>query len=137
MSYGVDVWCASGVVAGRLARGRTVVAQALYRRLITPRGTLRGGDEEAAYGLDLSEYVGAVGHETAVAALPGLVRGELLKDDRVADVNVAATSSADTAGLVSITLEIDVTLADESEPFALSVAVTDTSVALLGGFPDE
>lgn len=131
--YGVDVWCVDRLVTGRLVRGPMVVLQALYRRLITPRGMLRGGDEEAAYGLDLSSYVGAVGYETSVKALPGLVRGELLKDDRVADVAVAATVSTDTAGEISIYLDVSVALHDEDESFPLQVRVTDTSVALVGG----
>lgn len=131
--YGVEAWCTDEYVSGRYARGWMVVAQAIYRRLITPRGMLRGGDEERNGGLDLSEYVGAVGTVTALAALPNLVRGEIQKDDRVmpGGVNVRATSSQETNGDVTITLEISVRLADESEDFALTVGVDETSVELL------
>lgn len=117
-------------------RGPAVVAQALYRRLITPRGTLRGGEEEENYGLDVAGYVGAVGDRVAAAALPGLVRGELLKDDRVADIDAAAAIATDAAGLTYVELSIRVVLQDESEPFTLTVAVTAASATLLGGVPE-
>jgi hypothetical protein len=129
--YGVEIWATDHVVTGRYARGAVVVGQALFRRLITPRGTLRGGDEEAAYGLDLSAYVGAVGDAVAVAALPGLVRAELLKDDRVSDVSVTTAADTDSAGHVTITLTIDVVLAESGEALALTVAVDDLTVELL------
>ncbi len=132
MSYGVDVWCADKYVSGRKASGVTLVAQALYRRLITARGTLRGGDEESAYGIDLSSYVGAVGTATALAALPGIVRGELMKDDRVTDVVVSATIAESVDRLVTITLVIDVVLADEDETFTLTLSVSEAAVTLIG-----
>jgi len=132
--YGTDTWCLDALHPGRMARGRTALAQALYRRLITPRGTLRGGREEAAYGLDVAGYVGAVGVATALAALPALVRAELCKDDRVRDVVVTATSTtmgAETA----VQLEIDVAPMDEDATFTLTLLVTDVRVELLGGLP--
>ena len=109
--YGLDTWCMDRLQPGRYARGPSLVAQALYRRLITPRGTLRGGDDESAYGLDVSGYVGAVGYQSALQALPGLVRGELLKDDRVGEVIVSATFTNTSNALIGILLEIQVTLA--------------------------
>jgi hypothetical protein len=131
VSYGQDIWCAGHLVTGRLDRGPGLVARAIYRRLITARGTLRGGDEEAAYGLDLAEYVGAVGYETALAALPGLVRAECLKDDRISDVAVSVTQSQDSAGLISLTVQVNAVLVDESETFALTLSVNEVSVQIL------
>jgi len=130
--YGADIWCTDQLITGRLARGPAVVAQALYRRLITPRGTLRGGDDESAYGFDVASYVGAVGTATALAALPGLVRGELVKDARVADVAATASITTDPGGLVSIVIVVDVTLADEGETFTFSVGVDAVSAQFLG-----
>lgn len=131
--YGVDTWCGESLVPGRLARGHMLVALALLGRLITPRGTLRGGPEEDAYGLDVSSYLGAVGPATAVAALPGLVRGELMKDDRVSDIQVTASREDSTDGSVAITLEIDVLLVDEDESFALTISVDDVTAEIVGG----
>jgi hypothetical protein len=131
--YGVEAWCTDEYFSGRYARGWMVVAQAIYRRLITPRGMLRGGDEERNGGLDLSEYVGAVGTATALAALPNHVRGEIQKDDRVSPggVTVRATVANEGNGDVTILLDISVRLADESEDFTLTVGVDETSTELL------
>jgi hypothetical protein len=94
---------------------------------------LRGGDEESAYGFDVSEYIGAVGPRTAVASLPGAIRGELMKDDRVSDVDVEALLVESAPGLFEITLQIAVVLEDGEEEFSLSVLASETSVALIGG----
>lgn len=133
--YGLDTWCLDRLQPGRYARGATLVAQALYRRLITPRGMLRGGDEESAYGFDIAGYVGAVGYASALQALPGLVRGELLKDDRVSEVTVSATFTNTQNALIGILLEINVTLADESLTFPLTLKVSDVSTSIVGGLP--
>lgn len=134
MSYGSDVWCTESLVTGRLARGRAVVAQAMIRRLTTPRGTLAivGGDEEAVYGFDLSEYIGAVGTSTALQALPAIVRGELLKDDRVIDVDVTVTLSTEPDSVTSIDVQIIATLVDSDETLTLSVRASDVTTTLLG-----
>lgn len=130
--YGVDTWCLDSVQTGRLARGPMLVAQAIYRRFITPRGALRGGDEESAYGLDVSAYIGAVGAATAVAALPGLMRAEALKDQRVSDAQaqVAAVTSAD--GLTTITIALHVTLYDSDDDFTLTLGINSVTVTVLG-----
>lgn len=131
--FGVDAWCTDEYMSGRYARGWMVVAQAIYRRLITPRGMLRGGDEERNGGLDLAEYIGAVGTATALASLPNLLRGEIQKDDRVAPGGVAVrvTSTTDAAGDVTVLVELDVQLADESGSFAMTLSVNDVTVSLL------
>lgn len=132
MSYGVDKWCADQVRTGRLARGRQVVAQALYRRLITPRGALREGGEGLAYGIDLPGLIGAVGSAQATRMLPSRVRAEFLKDDRVADVSVAAEIVIGTDGLISISLRVNVVLYEEDEEFSLTFSATDASVTMIG-----
>jgi hypothetical protein len=136
VGYGVEIWCTDSMHTGRLASGAAVVIQALYRRYITPRGTLRGisdDDEDLAYGFDVSAYVGAVGTTTAIAALPGLMRAEGLKDDRVLDLAFTITPTTDTAGLTTLLIEGSGTLHDESEDFAFTLAVTEVTTTLLGG----
>lgn len=128
--YGVEVWCADSLVTGRLVSGWRVVAQALYRRLITPRGTLRGGEEQAAYGVDLAEYIGRVAYPGVIATLPGLVRGEFLKDDRVADALVTVTADTATNGAVSITIVAVVQLQDTDEQFSLTITADSGGVQL-------
>ena len=133
MAYGTEIWCDTALRTGRYSRGKQTVVLALLRRIITPRGTLRGGDEESNYGIDLAGLVGAIGYPTVLAALPALIRGELMKDDRVLSLNVNVIDARNTDGTIELVIEIDGTLQDEDEPFALSVMVTDTSVELLGG----
>lgn len=128
--YGVESWCTDSLVTGRLVSGWLVVGQALYRRLITPRGMLQGGDEEAAYGFDVAQYVGAVGVAAAVRALPGLVEGELSKDDRVASVTVTVTSSVGDDGAATVLISCAVTLVDEGETFDLTLSVADGELTL-------
>lgn len=133
--YGLDTWCGAGLFTGRRVRGPMVVALALYHRLITPRGTLRGVNEEedeANYGFDLASYCGKVGYPVTIQAFPGLIRGELLKDDRVRDVDVSVTSSLDAAGRITLTVEVDVVLHDEQDSFALTLSVNDVTTTLLG-----
>lgn len=131
--FGVDIWCTDSLFTARYARGPRVVLQALYRRLITPRGMLRGGDEESAYGLDIAAYVGAVGYPTTIASIPGVVRAELLKDDRVSGIDVDVEKMEASDGTISLLLTVHVTLEDEASEYTLTLSVTDISVTLLGG----
>lgn len=133
--YGVDVWCESRIVAGRLAYGWRVVAQACYRRLTTPRGALwflvdddATGTEEDAYGFDISAWLGAVGLEDAAASLPSLVSAELRKDPRVGEAQTEVSISGDT-----LRVSVAVTLADSSETFPLVLDVSEVSAALVRG----
>lgn len=130
--YGTDIWCGDELITGRYAKGVMVVALALYRRLITPRGKLRGGEAESTYGFDLSEFIGAVGYENALGPLPGLVRNELQKDDRVSTVAVTVTLDRTEDGLIFITLSIEVLLQDSDQVFTLTVKADDTTTTLLG-----
>lgn len=134
--YGVDVWATDSVVTGRLVSGPLLVGQALYRRFITPRGTLRSADEandseESAYGFDLAEYVGAVGYVTAVQAIPGIMRSEASKDDRVVDVDVTAALTAESDGTEAIEIVLVAALVDEGDSLTLTLSATAGGVKLL------
>lgn len=131
--YGTDTFCTDSLKPGRLVRGPALVAQAIYRRFITPRGTLRGGPEELAYGFDLAGYVGAVGYDTAVNAIPAICRAEAMKDERVADVVVNVSRTFATDGTITLLVDIRGTLANESGTFALTLAVDAVTVELVGG----
>lgn len=133
MSYGTDSWASDRRRTGRLTTGTNTVVLALYRRTITSRGTLRGGPDEAVYGFDLSELIGAVGPDLAVRAIPGQLRGEFLKDDRVSDVTVDAAITTGADGLTDIELSVEGTLRDSDEPFAFVLIADDVTVELVGG----
>jgi len=129
--YGSTMWCTDRIRSGRRATHAQAVAHALYRRLITPRGTLRGSEAAGAYGFDVSGYVGATSPDFAAESLPVQVRAELLKDDRVSDVAVSAYVDT-VGGLTSVVLKVTAVLADESGDFAFTVAVNDVTTTLLG-----
>lgn len=129
--FGKDVWATDSIRSGRLVTGVTLVAQAAYRRLITPRGTLLpfyGDDDDHDYGFDVAAYVGR-SPKNAVAALPGLIRAELKKDDRIDEVT--ATVSITTDG-PSTRLVISIACTTDDGPFTLVMAVADLTAELLG-----
>jgi hypothetical protein len=130
--FGVDIYCTDRLRTGKFASGRVALAQAVYRRLTTPRGTLRGGDEEQAYGIDLPGFVGRTATAIAIAALPGIIHAELLKDGRIADTAAEVIASTDSNGLVTLTITIRVVPVDDTEEFSLTVAASATNVELLG-----
>ncbi len=128
IGYGVDTWCADRLVTGRLSRRAKTPVLAIYRRLITPRGTLR---DDPTYGFDVSAYVGAVGSRTAIASLPAILKAEIEKDDRVTNVSATVTSSTDALGLVSLVIRVKGFLVDEETDFALTLGVSDVTVEIL------
>lgn len=131
VGFGVDTWCTDTLKPGVLARGLVLVAQAIFGRLITKRGTLRGGEEESLYGFDIAGYVGAVGNAVALLALPELVKGEIMKDQRLAGANVTASFQESAEG-VSIIIVISATLQDEGGDFTLTIGVNVVSAEILG-----
>jgi hypothetical protein len=130
--FGTEIYCTDRLRTGKYVSGRIALAQAIFRRLTTPRGTLRGGAEEETYGIDLPGFVGRTATKIAVAALPGIVRNELLKDDRIADALVTVNAQTDTNGLATLYIDIDVVTVDEEEDFSLTIAASGTSVDLIG-----
>lgn len=126
--FGKDTSCTDELRPGQLVTGKRLLAEAIYRRLTTPRGTLLGGEEEADYGIDLLDLVGSASSKSDLAALPGRIQNELLKDPRIDSVSALVTSSSFGPSL-SVTIEIDV-ISSEG-PFDLQLSVNEVSVELL------
>jgi len=125
--YGRDVWCDASINAGRYATGLRLIAQNAVHRLSTPRGVLRGDEDEANYGLDLPGMIGSIVSPGQAAALPGQIQNELLKDTRIHSVDATVTSAV--AGpAVTWTIAIRITAAEGE--FVL--AADDVTVALVG-----
>lgn len=129
VTFGRDTYCLDHLEPGRFARGVQLVAQRCYRRLITPAGTLRGGEEEADFGLDLAGFVGSTEARDLDSMLPVRVRNELMKDPTVDSVTVVAERT-DAAGRVAYTMTISVQSSDGD--FDLIVGVSSVTVELLG-----
>lgn len=129
VDFGRDTSCTTGRRTGRLSSGPRLVGEAIFRRLSTPRGRLRGGKDEQNYGLDLTDLVGQCSSKAYVASLPGLIQTECEKDTRLirADVTVTATVVGPTT-----TLDVVVVGITSAGPFTLRLAVSEVTVALLG-----
>jgi len=108
---------------GVLVSGRTALAQALARRLTTPRGGLF---YDTNYGTDLRLYLNEGMTRDAQSRVKAAVEAECRKDERVsscaADVvfNAAAQS-----------LRISIAVNPGDGPFSLVLDVTKLTLALL------
>lgn len=127
--FGRDLSCTTSLRTGRFVSGPRLVAEAAYRRLTTPRGMLRGGEEEANYGLDLTELVGSATGKEDAASLEGRIRNELVKDERIETVDVTVIAS--TKGPAT-SFAITVQAATADGPFTLRIQASELTVELLG-----
>lgn len=126
--YGRDVFCDTEVRSGRYAAGVLVVAQNAAHRLTTPRGMLRGGEEEANYGLDLPGMIGGIATASQAASMPGRINAELRKDRRIAAVRVRATTTTDDDGDAHYAYDIECSTADG----LFSLTASEVTVAVVG-----
>lgn len=128
-SFGRDIACTTTLRTGRYATGFRVVAEAIYRRLTTPRGLLRGGEEEQNYGLDLMSLVGSVNTRGDAASLEGRIKTELSKDERIESVTASVLET--TVGPAK-SFAITINVVTAAGPFELQIGVDDVTVELLG-----
>ena len=129
-NYGRDVSCTTSRKTGRFSSGTRLVAEACFRRLITPRGMLRGGEDEQDYGLDITELFGSSVSRAERAAIPGRIQNELLKDPRVESVEAIVSETLLPGG--AIAWEISITGTATEGPFDLQLAVSGVTTQLLG-----
>lgn len=127
---GRDTYCLDALVPGRMASGLELLGQRCYRRLITPRGTLRGGEDEANFGLDLAGFVGQTEDKQLASMLPVVVQNELLKDPEVDAVKVTA-SRVDLGGKQSSWM-LTVNITGTDGDVELVLAVSAVTVQLVG-----
>jgi hypothetical protein len=127
--FGRDTSCTTSLKTGRFSSGVRLVAEAAFRRLTTPRGMLRGGEDEANYGLDLTEIVGTTSPKVTAASLPGRIKAELEKDQRIQSVDVKVAIA--TAGSLA-SFEIAIAAQTAEGPFSLVLLASSVTVELLG-----
>lgn len=136
IGFGVDTWCGASRITGRLSRGNQTLALALFRRYTTTRGQLTGSPEAEVYGFDVAGFVGHVGYERAIGAIPSMMAAEGRKDDRVADVFVEVAKTVDARGDITLDIAVHVTPRDGSEDFTLTMSVSDAGAVLTGALPE-
>lgn len=127
--YGRDTSATTRIHRGRVVSGARLLAEAAFRRLITDRGTLLDAPN---YGFALKTFLNADMTPARRAALPGLIRLELQKDERIVQgsVRVVVTEERTTSGAFEWTIDISATGVDEG-PFTFSVAASAVTVELL------
>ena len=127
--FGKDTSCTTGIRAGRFVTGLRLVAEAAYRRITTPRGMLRGSEDDQSYGIDITELIGQASSKAVVAALPGRIANKLAKDERIesTEVDVAEVTSG-----IERSYAITIRCVTAEGPFTLQLAASDVSVELLG-----
>jgi len=128
MTFGRDTYCDESLRTGRLVTELALVAQNQKHRLVTVRGTLNGGEEEADYGMDLPGRIGSIANDVEAAALPGQIQSELTKDPRVLSVESTVASLRDSAGAVTWTVTIEVSTEDGD----FTLAASDVTVEIVG-----
>jgi hypothetical protein len=128
LAWGQDLSCVDDVREdfGETAAGSPrILAEALVRRLTTPRGALL---DDPDYGIDLRSYCNRGVTLEDLRSLQARARAEATKDERIESVSLTVTT--DPAGS-SIRLEPRIAPADpNTKPFAFVVSVTDATVLL-------
>jgi hypothetical protein len=122
-NFGTAVsWVADMSAEGRAVTGFRVVAEAIARRWMTPRGRLIGYPD---YGYDLTQFVNADMSQRDIVALQAGAAAEAEKDSRVVKCDVTATLGSD--GLLTVTATVDTA----AGPFDLVASVSDITLELL------
>lgn len=101
--------------------GRTLLAEAISRRLSTFRGTLI---DDPDYGFDVTQYVNDDIDARTLGELAAGCDAEAKKDERVLD-------SSTTATLAGGVLILAMSLRDLAGPFRLTLSVSDVGVQIL------
>jgi phage baseplate assembly protein W len=122
--FGTDVLCFPGLdETFSLASGGRVVAEALARRLSTPRGSLPFHPD---YGLDVRAWLNDAISQDLLYRLKASAERECEQDERVEAVEVAVTYVQATQAL-----RLRVTATTAQGPFRFTLSVSQVSIDLL------
>lgn len=108
----------------REVEGDELVAQAIYRRLTTPRGQLL---DDPDYGLDIRSFLQASMTAADLALIGGRIRAELAKDETIDDVQATVKLTA------AQTITVDLAVTTGQGPFRMVFAVTAETVTRILG----
>ena len=126
--YGSDISCDSDVdpdVAEVGAFTTLVLAQAIVRRLDTPRGSL---PDDKDYGIDVRSYVNRGVTAADIQQLAGQISNEVRKDDRVdtLTVTVRPSTTGTTLGIELAIRPVDAELGG----FTLTLSASSASILI-------
>lgn len=121
---GTDLNCYPDLDAsGALVSGKTCLAQALARRLTTPRGGLF---YDTNYGTDLRLYLNEGLTNEAKSRIKAAIESECVKDERVSSCTAEVTFT-----LQAQTLRISISIDTAAGPFSLVADVSKLTLDLL------
>jgi hypothetical protein len=129
LGYGTDLSCVTDVTADAAEvdpMSRQAVAEAITRRLTTPRGGLI---DDPDYGFDVRTFCNRGTTPTELRAIGDQCRTEALKDDRVNDATITADYD-DAARRLRVSVMLDC-VDPRLGTFTLTLAVTPDGEALL------
>ncbi len=127
--YGRDLWCEADVrESAEETEGLLVVAQCIYRRLSTDRGSLLGCPD---FGLDIRSFLQTGMDPLAILAIPALVDQEIRKEPGVLNCTVEVRNSTPTSLELSCLIEA-IQENGEAGQFPLVVNVTQAGVEIAG-----
>ncbi len=119
---GTDVSCVFDATPNMaMVSGRRCLAEAVARRLITPRGRLIGSPN---YGFDLTQYLNDDLTAGDLIRIAAGATSEVKNDERV----LAATVSI---ALAFGVMTVKVLLEDATGPFTLVLSISDVTVEIL------
>jgi phage baseplate assembly protein W len=122
--FGIDIACVSDIDPGwQLVSGRPALAQALARRLSTPRGGLFYA---RTYGYDLRQWINADISDVDVFAIQATVEAECERDPRVRRASAVVLFSP-----ASQSMRVSIAVVDADGPFDLVLAVSAVTVEIL------
>jgi hypothetical protein len=126
LGYGTDLSCVLDLTTDLRevdAMTARAIGEAIVRRLITPRGALL---DDGAYGTDVRGKLNTPMAQQDVTRLEIQVRGEALKDDRVAE----ATATVIIPAARQLRISLAVTPQLNTLPFTLTFFVTADGIQL-------
>jgi len=122
VDLGSDLSCVADLDPGGLeVSGRRCLAEAIARRLTTPRGRLI---DDANYGFDLTQYIDADLSLSELAQIKAQAEAECLKDERVIGANV-------TLQFVANVLNVTVLIQERKGPFTLVLSINNVTAPTL------
>lgn len=129
IGYGSDLYCYDDIrETGQTVDGLNALAQNIYRRISTDRGSVIGSPN---YGLDIRSFLHRGLDPTTLIAVPALIELEVKKDVRVQKCTVTVLSRTDASIKLRITVQA-ITETGVAGQFDLTVNVTKAGVELAG-----
>lgn len=123
VDFGTEISCVSDIASdGRTVSGFRVVAEAIARRWITPRGRLIKYPD---YGYDLTQFINADMSDRDIASMVAGSEAEAEKDERVDSCAIEAVLGSDGVMTISALIQTG------QGPFTLTASVSSLTLTLL------